>query len=412
VQTHTDLFASLVSDLDWGGRATRAEVDLGAVRENVRSMRRATTAREMLVVVKSDGYGHGAVAVGRASLESGATRLGVYTVDEGVSLRRAGISAPILVFGPWTEPEAVEISRHDLTATLTNLEAARTLQQHAYGRTVRYHVKLDTGLTRNGVMPDDVVDLMDGLRAFSSLEPEGIFTHFARSDEVDKTSTEKQFRRYTEAVAALEARGHTFALKHVAASGSLHDLPHMHLDMVRTGISAYGYYPSNAVRTDIPLRPALQLVSAVSRIHMAAPGTGVGYGHEFVADRPTPIALVPIGYGDGLPRTFGRGAGRVLINGRAAPVVARVSMDQITVDVSDAGEVCLGDEVVLVGRSGDSVQTADDVAAQTGTINYDILCGIMPRVPRVYVDGGVIVGSTRYFSPAPTPADGADPRST
>jgi alanine racemase len=121
---------------------------------------------------------------------------------------------------------------------------------------------------------------------------------------------------------------------------------------------------------------------------------------------------VPIGYGDGLPRTFGRGAGRVLINGRVAPVVARVSMDQITVDVSDAGEVRLGDEVVLIGRSGDSVQTADDVAAQTGTINYDILCGIMPRVPRVYVDGGVIVGSTRYFSPAPTPADGADPRST
>jgi alanine racemase len=410
MRTRTDLFSPRVSDLGWGGRATRAEVQLDAVRENVRAMRRTTSAREMLVVVKSDGYGHGAVAVGRASLAGGATRLGVYTVDEGISLRRAGIEAPILVFGPFTGPEAADISRNDLTPTVANLEAARALQSHANGRTISYHVKLDTGLTRNGVLPDDVIDLMDSLRALPSLHAEGIFTHFARSDEADKTSTDVQFNQFMETVAALEAHGHTFAVKHVAASGAVHDLPRMHLDMIRTGISAYGYYPSREVSTTISLRPALQLVSAVSRIHVARPGTGVGYGHEFVAERPTPIALVPIGYGDGLPRTFGRGSGRVLINGHAAIVIARVSMDQVTVDVSDVGEVRVGDEVVLIGQSGDAVQTADDLAAQTGTINYDILCGIMPRVPRIYVDGDRIVAATRSFSLEPTPADGADPR--
>jgi alanine racemase len=400
-QQRRSLFNTLVSTADWGGRTTRAEIHLDAIRDNVRVMRAAIAATEFLAVVKSDGYGHGAVAAGRAAIQGGATRLGVYTVDEGVSLRRAGLTAPILVFGPFTAGEALEICAYNLTPTITTIEAARTLAAAAEGQPRMVHIKLDTGLTRNGVLPEDALPLLNVVSELAGLVPEGIFTHFARSDEADKTSTETQFRRFTEAVSFLADHGHTFALHHVAASGAVHDLRHMHLDMIRSGISVYGYYPSDEVSRTIPLRPALHLVSTISRVHVAQPGTGVGYGHEFVCDRPTPIALVPIGYGDGLPRTFGRGNGRVLIGGQSVPVVARVSMDQITVDVSGLDHVHVGDEAVLIGQSEDAVQTADDLAQQTGTINYDILCGIMPRVPRIYVDGGAIISATRYYSPIP-----------
>jgi alanine racemase len=400
-----NLASSAVSRLNWGGRSTRVEIDLDTIAANVQALRARARAPEFLVVVKADGYGHGSIAVGKAALAAGATRLGVYTVDEGVALRRAGITAPILVFGPFTNAEAPLVWEFTLNPTVTNLPSAKALQNTSMGRTLNYHLKVDSGLTRNGVLPKDAVGLMNQIKELSALTPEGIFTHFARSDEADKRATWTQFSHFTDTVRRLEEGGHWFPMKHTAASGAVHDLPETHLDMVRCGISVYGYYPSDEVSHEVPLSPALTYVSAVARIHLAPAGTGVGYGHEFICTRGTPIALVPIGYGDGLPRTFGRGNGTVLINGQRAPVVARVSMDQITVDVSSVGKVELGQEVVIIGRQGDAVQTADDIGNQTGTINYDVLCGIMPRVPRLYVRDGRLVSVIRSAPQAPVPFD-------
>jgi alanine racemase len=397
------LFAPLVSTAEWGGRATRAEVNLDVIAANVRELRRLVQPALLLVVAKADGYGHGSVPVARAALEAGADRIGVYTVDEAVALRLAGILAPVLVFGPFTRAEAGLIWDHDLTPMISSYEGALALQEHSRGRKLRYHVKIDTGLTRAGVEPENLLPLVAKLSTFSALEREGVFTHFARADEKAKHSTLSQFENFRQAVQRLEEAGYSFPLRHAANSSAILDLPETYLDMVRTGIGVYGYYPSGEVGRTVPLRPALSLVSNISRIHKVAKGTGVGYGHEFVCEHEASIALVPIGYGDGLPRTFGLTNGSVLVNGRPAPVVGRVSMDQITVDVSKAGKVHMGDPVTLIGDQDGTVQTADDVARQTSTISYDILTGLLPRVPRLYVRDGRIVGVRRYLPSEPTP---------
>lgn len=396
-----NIFAPLVSTRDWGGRFTRAEVNLDAIETNVRALRRHIADIPLVAVVKADGYGHGSVAVSRSALDGGANRLAVYTADEAVGLREAGITAPILVFGPFSAAEARAIWKYSLTPTLTTIEAAESLQKSSGDRKMGYHVKVDTGLTRAGVELGDLVPFVEALDRYPALQREGIFTHFARADEREKTSAEAQFRAFRDAVEELTREGYDFPLKHAANSGGIHDLPHTYMNMVRSGISVYGYYPSPDVGRSVPLQPALSLVSAVTRVHLVPKGTGIGYGHEFVCQSDLEVALVPIGYGDGLPRTFGKGNGRVIINGTFVPVIARISMDQITVDVSKAGPVRVGDTVTLIGEEGGAVQSADDVAEQTGTINYDILTGLMPRVPRLYTKGGSLVDASRYRPLAP-----------
>jgi alanine racemase len=399
----TRLFAPLASTAAWGGRATRAEVNLDIIESNVRELLKLVRPAQLLVVAKADGYGHGSVPAAQAALRAGADWIGVYTVDEGVALRLAGITAPILVFGPLTQPEARLFWEHELTPTITSYEAAAALHEQSEGRTLRYHVKIDTGLTRAGIEPENVLPLAAKLSGFPSLELEGVFTHFARADEKAKKATLSQFESFRQAVQRLEEAGFSFPLKHAANSGAILDLPSTYLDMVRSGISVYGYYPSGEVGRPVPLRPAMSLVSNVSRIRRVPKGTGVGYGHEFVCEHEASIALVPIGYGDGLPRTFGLSNGRVLVNGKSVPVVGRVSMDQITVDVTKAGPVRLGDPVTIIGEQDGAVQTAEDVARQTSTISYDVLTGILPRVPRLYVRDGEVVSVRRYFPSEPTP---------
>lgn len=384
---------------------TRAEVNLDAVSWNVRALRKRVGDTKLLAVVKADGYGHGSVAIARCALKAGADRLGVYTVDEAVALRTAGMTAPILVFGPFSSAEAPTICKYTLTPTITSIDAASALQASSDGDRIPCHIKVDTGLTRAGVDVRYLPSFVRKLEHFPALQVEGIFTHFARADEKKKESAHSQFDAFRDAVEQLELEGHQFPIKHIANSGGIHDLPHTYMGMVRAGISVYGYYPSHEVGRTIPLRPALSLVSAVARVHRAAKGTGIGYGHEFVCKRDTDIALVPIGYGDGLPRSFGKGNGRVIINGTAVPVIARLSMDQLTADVTHAGPVSVGDTATIIGEQDGEIQTADDIAGQTGTINYDVLTGIMPRVPRLYARGNELVGVTRYLSTAPTPID-------
>jgi alanine racemase len=363
---------------------------LSAVASNVQSLVRHVAPARMMAVVKGDGYGHGAVMVARTALAHGADCLGVYTVSEGVTLRDAGIASSVVVFGPFTRAEVDAIWDQALTPTVTSVEAADRLMSRAAGRRLPVHIKLDTGLHRSGVAPEEAASLLERLSGVTTLAPEGIYTHFASADEPDKSTTHEQIRLFTHAVATLESQGFRFAVRHASNSAATLDIPGARFDMVRCGIALYGYYPSAAVRRDVELLPALSLVSEVTRVHHIAPGTGVGYGHEFRADRTSTIALVPIGYGDGLPRSLGHGRGRVLIGGEPAPIVGRVSMDQITIDVSDIRDVRVGDAAVLIGAQGATEQSADDLAEQAGTISYDILTGLLPRVPRLYAQGEAI----------------------
>ncbi len=384
-----------VNSEHWIGRATRAEIDLDAIAFNVRSLCSLLSGTELMAVVKGNGYGHGAVAVARTALDQGATRLGVYTMAEGVELRQAGIHCPILVFGPFQRDEARDACLYDLTPTIGSIAAGEMLQRQATGRPICFHLKIDTGLHRSGVSAAEPIDLLRGLQQFPALQREGLYTHFACADEPSRDCTSAQLALFLRTARELEAAGFSFRLKHAANSAATLSRADTHLDLVRTGISLYGYYPSPEIPPAAPLQPALSLHSQVARVHTIPAGAGVGYGYTFVARRPTCIALAPVGYGDGLPRSLGNGRGRVLIHGTEAPIVGRVSMDQITVDVTEIGDVVAGDDVVLIGAQGAGLQDAAQLAAQAGTISYDILTGLLPRVPRRYVgDPRLVAGAT------------------
>jgi alanine racemase len=377
---------------------TRAVVNLDAIASNVHALRRHANSPQVMAIVKANGYGHGAVMTARAAVRAGAAWLGVYSVVEGLVLRDAGITTPVLVLGPFTAQDARELTVNDLTPTITSLESAGFLQAASENVPVPIHVKLDTGLQRAGVAAIDALDFVRALDRFPSLRVQGLFTHFAASDEADKTATYEQMERFRDAAWALNNAGYRIPIHHTANTGALLDLPETHLSLVRTGIGLYGYYPSDAVSRPIALTPALRLLSRVTRIHDVPIGAGVGYGFEHRCAIASRIALAPLGYGDGLPRMLGNSRGRVIIRGQLAPIVGRVSMDQITIDVTNIPDVQMGNDVTVIGTDGIETQTADDVAAMAGTISYDILTGLLPRIPRVYIEAGKEVGVMSYRS--------------
>ncbi|HIC95808.1 TPA: alanine racemase, partial [Candidatus Bipolaricaulota bacterium] len=344
---------------------------------------------ELMAVVKANAYGHGAVPVARTVLRSGASRLAVNRVIEGVQLRQAGIAAPILVLGYACPGEAEAIVQHDLTPTVNTQELALALSKAsvARGKETPVHVKVDTGLGRFGLLPEEVVAFVKGLLRLAALRLEGIWTHFATADEADKGYTHRQFETYRQVVERLEGEGIHFPLHHVANSAATLDLPETHLDMVRCGITLYGLYPSTEVSRPIALRPAMSLKSRVARIRTLPAGSSISYGRTYTTRRPTPIALIPLGYGDGFHRLLSN-RGAVLIGGKRASIVGRVCMDQFMVDVSGIEGVQEDDEVVVIGRQGGEEISAEEVAAWAETINYEVVTAITARVPRVYIGGG------------------------
>lgn len=396
-------FSAVRSTAEWGGRVTRAEIDLDAIETNVREIARHVGRAGVLAVVKADAYGHGAPPVARAALRGGAERLAVYTVDEGVALRRGGIEAPILVFGPFTAPQAPSLWEHRLTPTLLTLDSALQLARCAAGPALPFHLKVDTGLTRSGISPREVLPLLNKVSSIPSLQPEGIYTHFARADEPRATTSREQLGIFLELVRQLEEEGFHFPLRHAANSAATLTFPDAHLDLVRVGIGMYGYAPCPDSSGGPALRPALSLISCITRLTDVMEGTGVGYGHVYRAPGDRRIALVPIGYADGLRRSLGCGIGAALVRGRRAPIVGRISMDQITLDVTDVPDVSLGDEVMLIGRQGKTTMTADDIAESIGTISYELLSGIAPRVPRLYVRNGTVSSVRRPFESSDEP---------
>lgn len=364
-------------------RPTYALVQLDAIRHNVRRLREIVQ-KPIMAVVKANAYGHGAVEVARAAVEAGAAWLGVAFAGEGVALRRAGLRENILVLG-YTPPDlAAEAIAHDLSLAVYDLPLARAYgEAAAHGRRARLHVKVDTGMGRLGVQPEEALSFVRAVRALAGVEVEGIFTHFATADEADLSFAREQLARFNGALAALEAAGRRPPLAHAANSAAALAMPEARFDLARVGIALYGLSPSADVRLPADFKPALEWKSEVSQIKRLPPGTPISYGREYYTKGPETIAVIPVGYADGF-RRYPKNAAQVIVGGRRVPVVGRVCMDQIMADVSLANGVQVGDEVVLIGRQGAARITADEAAAWWGTINYDVVSGIMARVPRVY----------------------------
>jgi alanine racemase len=378
---------------------TWAEIDLSAIAHNVRELRRIIEPRvRLMLAVKANAYGHGAVRVARTGLENGADQLGVARIAEGIELRRAGIRAPILIFG-YTPPGLVPVVvDHDLTASVFSMQGAAQMDAAlSGGRRLKVHLKVDTGMGRMGMLPDQrrcvpggvdpgpgAVHEVLAIAALKNLHLEGLWTHFAVSDEADKTYTRQQLHLFEELIQSLKDEGLNIAMHHAANSGAIIDMPESHLDMVRAGISVYGLYPSRDVDINkVHLRPALTLKARIAHVKQVPAGTRISYGGTWQSSRPTTIATVPVGYGDGYSRSLSN-RGQMLVHGQRASIVGRVCMDLTMLDVGHIDNVRVEDEVVIIGRQGDEVISADEVAAQLNTINYEVVTALMPRVPRIY----------------------------
>ncbi len=368
-------------------RPTWLEVDLSVLDANARNLQRALPPGcRMMAVVKANAYGHGALESARTLLRAGATYLGVAVLTEALQLRRAGIDADILVLG-WIPPEDYGISlTHNITHTIYSSEEAKALGEKALEMKTlaRAHLKVDTGMGRLGVPPSPVgLEEAIAIKGTPGIDLEGVYSHMATADEADKAYSRRQGELFASFISHLEEDGITFKLRHLANSATLLDLPEYAYDMVRPGIILYGLYPSNQVNRRISLVPVATWKARVSHVKAMRAGSRIGYGSTFVTERESVIATIPVGYADGYSRALSSRAS-VLINGQRCPVVGRVCMDQFTVDITDAGGVSVGDQVVLLGRQGKEEITAEELASHRDTINYEVVAQISARVPRVY----------------------------
>jgi len=369
-------------------RPTRAEIDLTAIAANVGlACRLAGSKTGVMAVVKADAYGHGAVPVARAAIDAGATWIGVAIPEEAVPLRAAGITCRILVLGPIPPEHADLVATNDLDQCICDLPQAESLDRaaRAQGRTLALHLKIDTGMGRVGVRPREVRRVAEKICALGSVRLAGLMTHFAEAEAEEPRFAGEQLSRFAEVTRDLTAAGIVVPLRHAANSAGLLFVPEARLDLVRPGIMLYGCHPRGLQRGPEPLlRPALRLRTAISQIKDVARGDSVSYGRTFVASRDVRVATLPVGYADGCGRLLSN-RGQVLVRGHRVPIIGRVCMDMTMVDVSGLPNIRVGDEAVLIGRQGEAEITADEVAEAQGTISYEILCRIGPRVPRVYL---------------------------
>ncbi|MCC6904702.1 MAG: alanine racemase [Anaerolineae bacterium] len=368
-------------------------IDLDAIAHNVQAVRQHVGPDvSIFAVVKDNAYGHGAVQVSPTILQSGASRLAISRIQEGVQLRRAGISAPILNMCYSVPAELEGHVAYDIASTIVTIEGAQVLSRvaGALGTKATVHIKVDTGLSRFGLLPGEVLPFLEAIRDLPGLNIEGLFTHFASADEADKSFTHHQLDIFNDTVRAVRAAGFPIQVRHAANSAASMDLPETHFEAVRPGITLYGLYPAPTVSHPVTLHPALSLISHLGRIREMPAGTSVSYGRTFIASQPVRVGLVMVGYGDGFRRSLS-GKGRVLVAGKPAPEIGRVCMDQFMVDLSAVPEAQEGDPVVVIGSDGRSSISADDIAGQAGTINHEVFTGLSCRIPRIYVREGQVV---------------------
>jgi len=384
-------------------RPAWAEINLDNLANNMKEIRRLTDEKaQITAVIKADGYGHGAKYIAQTLLENGADRFAVAVLDEALELRNYGITVPILVLG-YTQPErAKAIVENNIEQAVYSYELAKALSDEAVeqNKEVKIHIKVDTGMGRIGFRCEEsAIEYIKKIHELPNLTIEGMFTHFAIADEKDKTFTEEQFSKFMWIANRLEEEGIKISLKHCGNSATIIDLPKMHLDMVRAGIILYGLAPSQDVELEkINLKQVMSLKVRITHVKEINPGESVSYGRKFIASRKSKIASLPIGYADGYTRMLS-GKAEALVNGIKVPVVGRICMDQCMIDVTGIEDVKVGDEVVLFGEQNGSFISIDEIAEKLGTINYEVVCMIGKRVPRVYVKEGKIVNIVNYISP-------------
>ncbi|MGZ4677650.1 MAG: alanine racemase [Acidimicrobiia bacterium] len=367
-------------------RPTRVEIDLDAIRHNVGRLRELVDPATVMAVVKADAYGHGAVPVARAVLDAGAGALGVALVEEAVGLRDAGIDAPILVLSEPVPEAAAEVVARRVTPvvyTEAGVDALAKAVADQGTEPLGVHVKVDTGMHRVGARPEDVPALVQRIVDHRELRLTGLCTHFAVADEPDRGDTVDQLDRFVAVRDALVRRGIDPGAVHAANSAGAIGFPAARLDLVRVGIALYGVTPAPGIGSDLGLRPAMALRSRVSHVKGLRAGDRVSYGLRYELPADARIATVPIGYADGVPRNLGATGGEVVVRGRRCRIAGTVTMDQLMVDVGDLS-VEVGDTVTLLGGDGAEAVTAEEWADRLGTIAYEVVCGIGPRVPRSY----------------------------
>lgn len=367
-----------------------AQINIDNLRQNIKNiMARHKNDMKLLAVIKADAYGHGSVEIAHR-IDDLAFYYGVATVDEAVELRRAGIKKPILIIG-YTSPEDYEdIIKYDITQTIYNVSDGKKLSDLAVskGKKAKIHIKVDTGMSRIGfLVNDDDISKAASLKQLEGLYIEGIFTHYAKADEEDKTSAYGQKEKFRQFISGLNAFGIDPEIKHIDNSAASMELDDDEFDMVRLGIAMYGLYPSEELSRQIKLYPVMSLVAHVAHVKELDAGYGVSYGWIYTTSGKTKIATVTAGYADGYPRAMSN-IGRAIVRGKSVPIIGRVCMDQLMLDVTDIPDVSVCDEVILIGSFGNAAISVEEVAAPAASFNYELVCNISRRVPRVYIESG------------------------
>jgi alanine racemase len=367
----------------------QARVDLNAIRHNLLEVRNKLQKNtKLMVIIKADAYGHGAVPIARVLDEDGIDAYGVAIIEEAIELREAGIKKPILVLGYTPKEQYSLVVAYDVTQTVFQFEMAEALAVEAVqqGKTAKIHIKIDTGMSRIGYSDTkESVEEIKRISLLKGIEIEGLFTHFAKADETDKASAQDQLKRFLAFSEQLEKEHIRIPIRHASNSAGIIDLKDAELNMVRCGIATYGIYPSDEVdHAEVSLIPAMEIISHVIYVKDVEEGVGVSYGATYITKRKTRVATIPVGYADGYSRNLSN-LGKVIIRGQYAPIIGRICMDQFMVDVTDIKEVQQGDRVTLLGRDGDSYISVEELSEWSHSFPYELVCTVGKRIPRVYI---------------------------
>lgn len=381
-------------------RPVWVEVNLEDLAHNMREIKSLCKTEEIIAVVKADAYGHGALDIAPVLLQNGATKLAVAVVNEAVELRRGGINCPIMILG-FTPDRLVEsLIKYDIEQTVYTYELAEKISKLAVesGKNIKVHIAVDTGMGRIGFTPDiNGINEVYKISKLPNIILEGLFSHFSSADDKDKSYTNMQFEKFNWFYGKLKEKGININIRHIANSAAIIDLPETYLEAVRPGIIIFGYYPSEEVSKDkMDLKPVMSLKTNVVHIKKMGAGEYISYGKAFKTEKESIIATLPVGYADGYTR-FLFGKGKVIVKGQYAPVVGRICMDQCMIDVTHIPNVQMGDEVILMGEENGLKITADEIARNIGTINYEVICMISKRVPRVYLKDKEILKIRNYI---------------
>jgi len=381
-------------------RPTRAEIYLDNIVHNLSEVKRWVGKKvKIMGVVKANAYGHGACHVAKVLVENGVCYLGVATIEEALELRECGINIPILVFGYTPLTQAEELIVNNITQTVFDINYVEDLEKIALnvGKKAKVHVKIDTGMGRIGYTDLKVAEKeIEKMMEMEGVEVEGIFSHFATSDEKDKSYAEQQFDMFKKLLERLKEKRINIPLKHMANSGAIIDLKYTYLDMVRPGIVLYGSYPSEEVKRPLDLRQTMGFKTKIVYIKEVPEGTSISYGKTFITKRKSKIATLPVGYADGFNRLLSNNY-HVLVKGKYAAVVGRICMDQTMLDVTDIEGVEVGDDVTIFGNQDGEKITAEEIAKKLNTIPYEVYCGISRRVPRIYIYKGEVIEVKNYL---------------